>query len=1027
MEIAIRKMKSLWILIALCLFPVVAYAQSISVSGTVVDELGEPILGANIIQKGTTNGVLTDIDGNFSLKAPNGATLVVSYIGYETVEVKVSGTKPMKIVLTEDVKALEDVVVIGYGTQRKEAITGSVASVSSAKLMENPSSNITQALQNRIAGVDMQQTNTQPGAEMRIRIRGQRSLSASNDPLIVLDGIPFLGSLSDINPSDIKSMDILKDASSTAIYGSRGANGVIMITTNKGSMGTPAKVSYNGYVGFKTLFNPFPMMNGEEFTAMRKLAGKYTNGVDEVDGVNTDWQDMFYQTGISNSHDITVSGGTQGGSYSFGAGYMHDEGVIPTQAFDRISVRANLDQKIGKYVRMGLSSTNTYNTTDGSQIGMYGVLQMSPIADPYNADGTMKRVVHLASDDVFVFNKDILNGMKDTWLNHKQTLGTYNTLFGEVEAPWVPGLKYRINVGLNYRATKTGAFTGTGVNSANENQVNSASIQHSEYMNWAVENVLTYDKTIADKHNINVVGMYSAEQTTYTQSHMSSQDIPAEYFQYFNIGAGRQNVTVNPNYQGYWQAGLVSWMGRIMYDYDGRYMASVALRSDASSRLAKGHQWHTYPAVSVGWNIGREEFMKDYEWIDNLKIRAGYGQTSNQAISPYTTLGSLGTTPYNFGDEGDPSYAMGYYPSKLANEELGWEYSSTWNYGIDFSLFNSRLSGTIEYYTMKTKDILLNVSLPSTAGVSSYMANIGETENKGFEMTLNGTIIDNKNGWTWEAGFNVAANRNKLTALASGADRDEGNGWFVGHPIDCIYDYVYDGLWNEGDKDYEYLQTLEPGGNEGMIKVKYDIERDENGKPTRSIGPDDRQIISLEPKFVGGFNTRVAWKNIDLNIIGAYQVGGKLVSTLYGGSGYLNLLTGRRGNVKVDYWTPENKDAKYPKPGGIQSGDNQKYASTLGIFDGSFCKIRTITLGYNFDKKLLKHTGLSALRAYFTVQNPFVISSDYYKESKLDPEPNSMSNQGQFHATQLGGHAIPVVGTNAPCTRNYLIGLNVSF
>ncbi len=1027
MEIAIRKMKSLWVLIALCLFPVVAYAQSISVSGTVVDELGEPILGANIIQKGTTNGVLTDIEGNFSLKAPNGATLVVSYIGYETVEVKVTGTKPMQIVLAEDVKALEDVVVIGYGTQRKEAITGSVASVSSAKLMENPSSNITQALQNRIAGVDMQQTNTQPGAEMRIRIRGQRSLSASNDPLIVLDGIPFLGSLSDINPSDIKSMDILKDASSTAIYGSRGANGVIMITTNKGSMGTPAKVSYNGYVGFKTLFNPFPMMNGEEFTAMRKLAGKYTNGVDEVDGVNTDWQDMFYQTGISNSHDITVSGGTQGGSYSFGAGYMHDEGVIPTQAFDRISVRANLDQKIGKYVRMGLSSTNTYNTTDGSQIGMYGVLQMSPIADPYNADGTMKRVVHLASDDVFVINKDILEGMKDTWLNHKQTLGTYNTLFGEVEAPWVPGLKYRINVGLNYRATKTGAFTGTGANSANENQVNSASIQHSEYMNWAVENVLTYDKTIADKHNINVVGMYSAEQTTYTQSHMSSQDIPAEYFQYFNIGAGRQNVTVNPNYQNYWQAGLVSWMGRIMYDYDGRYMASVALRSDASSRLAKGHQWHTYPAVSMGWNIGREEFMKDYEWIDNLKIRAGYGQTSNQAINPYTTLGTLGTTPYNFGDEGDPSYAMGYYPSKLANQELGWEYSSTWNYGIDFSLFNSRLSGTIEYYTMKTKDILLNVSLPSTAGVSSYMANIGETENKGFEMTLNGTIIDNKNGWTWEAGFNVAANRNKLTALASGADRDEGNGWFVGHPIDCIYDYVYDGLWNEGDKDYEYLQTLEPGGNEGMIKVKYDIERDANGKPTRSVGPDDRQIISLEPKFVGGFNTRVAWKNIDLNIIGAYQVGGKLVSTLYGGSGYLNLLTGRRGNVKVDYWTPENKDAKYPKPGGIQSGDNQKYASTLGIFDGSFCKIRTITLGYNFDKKLLKHTGLSALRAYFTVQNPFVISSDYYKESKLDPEPNSMSNQGQFHATQLGGHAIPVVGTNAPCTRNYLIGLNVSF
>ncbi len=1022
MKITKSTLKTAGLLCSMVLLPTGAWAQSFTATGTVTDENGDPIPGASVRVKGTSQGIMTDFDGNYTLKCEKGQTLIVSFVGYENQTVQAGSN--VNVSMSEDRKMLNDVVVIGYGTQRKEAVTGSVASVSSGKLMENPSSNITQALQNRVAGVDMQQTNSQPGAEMRIRIRGQRSLSASNDPLIVLDGIPFLGSLSDINPSDIKSMDILKDASSTAIYGSRGANGVIMITTNKGAQGTPAKVTYNGYVGIKTLFNEYPMMNGDQLAKMRDLAGKYTDGVDEKRGTNTNWQDMFYQTGISQSHDITVNGGTQGGSYSFGVGYMHDEGVVPTQAFNRLSVRANIDQKVGKYIRLGLSSTNTYNTTEGTQLGMYGILQMSPLLDPYNADGSLKQVVHMGSDDVYVLTKDVIEDLGERWVQENKTLGTYNTVFGEIECPWVSGLKYRINLGLNYRTTKNGGYTGYGVNSSNTNNPNSASLQHSDYTNWAVENVLSYDKTFNEKHEVSMVGLYSAEQTTYSQSHMSGSDIPAEYFQYYNIGASRKDLTVNPGYQNYWQAGLVSWMVRGLYTYDGKYMASLAFRGDASSRLAEGHQWHTYPAFSLGWNVAKESFMEDLDMIDNLKVRFGYGQTSNQAINPYTTMGSLGTVNYNFGPTG---YATGYYTSTLPNAELGWEYSKTFNYGVDFSLYNGRINGTVEYYVQKTNDLLLNVSLPSTSGVSSYMGNVGKTENKGLEMSVNGTIIQNKNGWTWEAGFNVAANRNKLVALASGNDRDEGNAWFVGHPIDVIYDYVYDGLWNDGDKDYEYLSTLEPGGNEGMIKVKYNIDRDDQGKPTRAIGPDDRQIISMEPKFVGGFNTRVAWKNIDLNIIGAFQCGGKIISTLYGASGYLNMLTGRRGNVDVDYWTPENKGAKYPKPGGIQSGDNQKYGSTLGVFDGGFCKVRNITLGYNFDKKLLKNTGLSTVRVYATIQNPFVISSDYYKESGLDPEPNSMSNQGQFHATQLGGHAIPVVGTNSPCTRNYLFGLNVTF
>ena len=808
-----------------------------------------------------------------------------------------------------------------------------------------------------------------------------------------------------------------------------------MVTTNKGSLDTPAKVTYNGYVNFKTLFNKFPMMEGEKYVQMRKLAGKYTNGLDERDDVNTDWQDLFFENGVSHSHDITVSGGTQSGTYSFGGSYNHDEGVIPTQKFDRFTLRANIEQKIGNFVRVGLSSTNTYNTKEGTQLGVYNALNMSPITDPYNADGSLKRVVHLGSDDIFVLTKDVIKANEEQWRQDTNTLATYNSLFGEIECPWLQGLKYRVNLGLNYRGTQIGGFTGKGFNSVNEKELSSASMQNQTYKNYAVENVLSFDRTFNDKHQLNLVGMFSAEQTRYTQTHMSGRNVP-DYFQYYNIGAATQDVTVNPDWNKYWQAGLLSWMGRVMYSYDNRYMISAAVRADASSRLASGHQWHTYPALSLGWNIAREKFMENLNWIDNLKIRVGYGQTANQAIDAYTTLGSLGTTKYNFGPTG---YATGYYPNALANKELGWEYSETYNYGLDFSFFNGRLSGTLEYYTMQTKDVLNKVNLPSTGGVSSYTANIGKTENKGFEASLNGIILDKKNGWTWEAGVNISLNRNKLVKLASGeGGRDEGNGWFEGYPIDVLYDYEKVGLWNTDDPDWQYFEIMEPGGNEGMIKVnggRYTeaeqkagtIPEGKNVGDPRAVGPQDRQIISLEPDFVGGFNTRIAYKNIDLNIIGAFQCGGKLISTLYGGSGYLNLLTGRRGNVDVDYWTPENKGAEFPRPGGIQSGDNQKYASTLGLFDGGYLKIRNITLGYNFSGEWMKKVGISTLRLYAAVQNPFIISSSYYSMSGLDPEPNSLSNQGQFHATQIGGHALPVVGTNAPCTRNYLIGLNLSF
>ena len=680
--------RPLGLLLLLCLIPLCSIAQNITVKGIVKDNLGESVIGANVTEKGTTNGMITDLDGNFSLTVQKNATLVISYIGYVTQEIAIKGNTNLNIILKEDSKALEEVVVIGYGTARKSDVTGSIASVGGDKLQEMPSTNITYALQNRVAGVDMTQTSSQPGATMQIRIRGTRSLTASNDPLVVLDGIPFMGNLSDINPGDIKSMDILKDASSTAIYGSRGANGVILITTNRGAQGTPAKFTYNGYVGAKSVFSKYPMMDGPKYAEMRKYAGKFENSLDESDDMNTDWQDLLYRTGMVNSHDVSVAGGTNNGSYSFGAAYYKDQGVIPTQNYTRYSLRGSFDQGVGKYFRFGLTTNSNYNVTKGSNIDLYSVLNNTPLVNPYNEDGSLKRTVKLNSqDENFVVTRDVVENLEDSWLNEKKGFGTYNNLFAEVQCPWVKGLKYRVNLGLNYRSTKGGVFTGEGINSSTADTPSTASLEHTETTNWAIENLITYDRTFG-KHQLNIVGMYSAEETVYTKSHIAARDIPAEYLQYYNLGRAEGTITVNPDNWDYQKSGLMSWMGRAMYTYDNRYMLMATVRADASSRLAKGHQWHTYPAVSAGWNIGQESFMDDLEWLDILKVRVGYGQTSNQAVAPYSTWGKLSTRPYNFGPTG---YATGYYVSALPNYDLGWEYSSTWNFGLDFTLLRGNI------------------------------------------------------------------------------------------------------------------------------------------------------------------------------------------------------------------------------------------------------------------------------------------------------------------------------------------------
>jgi TonB-linked SusC/RagA family outer membrane protein len=1008
------------------------FGQSRTVTGSVTNVAGEPLPGATISVVGSTAGTSAAANGSFTIAVPANGTLRITAIGYADQDVKITNQTTVNVTMQPSNTQLEQVVVVGYGTQRREAVTGSVASIGGASLREVPSPNITQALQGRLAGVDIAQTSTRPGATMQIRIRGTRSLSADNNPLIVLDGIPFIGSLADINPNDIKSVDVLKDASATAIYGSRGANGVILVTTEKGGRNRKPRISYNGYTGIQNIFAKYPMMNGPQFVQLRKVAkqlpgGQYPNGQDEADSINTDWQDLLYRTGIVSDHNISLSGGSETGNYNFGGGYYVNQGIIPTQQYKRYSFRASIDQQIGKSIRVGFTTNNNFNQNQGSQVGIYNALTMSPISSPFNADGTRKRYIRSSADNTFIFTRDVVEGLKENgqWINETRGYATYNAVYGEVQAPFLQGLKYRVNVGADYIQNNGGAFTGQGVGDPlNPNTISSASVDNRQTLHWTVENILSFDRTFGGKHTINAVALYSSEQNKYNRSNMSATDIPSDAIQYYNLGQAVGQITIDPNNQDYQLWGLMSGMGRVMYSYDNRYMLSATLRSDASSRLAPGNKWHTYPAVSVGWNISREAFMERFTTINNLKLRAGYGQTSNQAVAPYSTLGRLDTRPYNFGPTG---YGVGFYVNQLPNPNLGWEYSKTFNLGLDFALLKNRLSGTVEYYVTQTKDILLGLTLPPTSGVNSITSNVGSTENKGFELALNGTILNDVNGWSWDLGVNFYTNKNKLTALASGATRDEGNWWFVGHNINSIYDYKKVGLWNTGkDSTDGYLNVLEPGGNVGMIKVLYTGGYDANGKPLRAIGTADRQIMDVDPDWQGGINTRVGYKGFDLSVVGMYRHGGILFSTIHGSNGYLNLLSGRRNNINVDYWTPENTDAKYPRPGGILSSDNPKYGSTLSYFDGSYLKIRTITLGYDFNRSLLKNSPIK-LRAYVTAQNPFVFFSPFHKESGLDPETNSYGNENASVNLSNNLSRILTVGYNTPSTRNYILGVNLTF
>lgn len=996
------------VFMASCYF---AHSQ-VKITGEVRSKTDNDVLpGANVVVKGTTTGTITNFDGKYEIEAPTAdAVLLFSFIGYQTIEVPVNGRTQINVELESDNVSLDDVIVVGYGVQKKSDVTGSIVSVETEKLRDVPASSAIKALQGKSAGVEIVNTSRRPGGDAQIRIRGNRSLTATNDPLIVVDGIPFSGKISDIASDDIQSMEILKDASATVIYGSRGANGVIIITTKRGKAGD-LKISYNGYHGITQVAREYDILDAEGYVNLRTAAGNTSYGADEIEsmltGRETDWQDLMYQDGITANHEISMSGGWENTAFSVTTGYYNETGVLPQMGFNRLNLRLAIDQKIGKRFKIGITQMNSISKTNGESANpIYQILTLSPLSKPYKNDGTINDQPMAPHEDYF--NPLTINDT-DRWSEKRRRMASFTSLYAEVDL--FEGLKYRINVGYDLADVKYNNYYGSNT-TFKAGGTNSAQLKNVDNESYTVENLLIYDKSFG-KHRVNFTGMQSAQQSISIGSRFDATGIPADYLQFYNFGLAEDVVApTSENYEQKWN--LLSYMARVNYAYDDKYMITVTGRSDGSSRLAPGRKWHSYPAVGAGWNIARESFMESLYFLSDLKIRGGYGQTSNTSIDPYTTLGSLAQWVYNYGEDG----VYGYYVNSLSNANLSWEYTATTNFGLDFGFLDGRITGSVDAYIQNTQDLLLGKRLPPSQGVSgSFLQNVGSTENKGLEFALNAVIISAKNDvdLNWEFNTNLYLNREKITALQHDSiTEDIGNGWFVGYPSSAIYDYEKIGIWQLGEEE----EAAKYGTKPGNIKLK---DLNDDGK----IDDSDRKVLgSSQPLFSGGFTSTWSYQRFDLSVVGYYRVGGMIISTLHMPNNYLNRLDGRRNQINVDYWTPDNPTNDMPQP---NAAFDAARSDVLGYFDGSFLKIRSINLGYNLNPKLTDKVfgDGSSVRVYASLADAFTLFCPYLKAGGIDPEPTNTA-QSDVAAVGVVDRAL-VVGYNTPATRKIIFGLNVKF
>lgn len=1000
----------LLLLFLMVAFTSFVHAQS-TVTGKVIDATGETVIGASVKVVGTTNGTVTDLDGNYTLKdVPSNATLEISYIGYLTQKVKVNGQKNISVTLKEDSQNLEEVVVVGYGVQRKTDVTGAMTRVGEKELNSKPVSNAFEALQGKAAGVDIT-SNQRPGEIGSIRIRGNRSLNASNTPLYVVDGVPLSsGGIEALNPRDIESIDILKDASSTAIYGSRGANGVVLVTTKRGKTGA-LSLNYSGSVTFEGIVDKSPAMKASDYitwrrwayynsnpeknprgdqpnyekdqsyfaasgdpTALANVNKGWNDAHTEWDGskvTDTDWTDFVTQTGITQEHTISANGGTDKIQGSFSFGYLNNDGTQKGQEYERYNVSASVDLQAKPWLKMGGSINGAWSEQDygysrtgqSSNSGptdLYSAAKSIPrYALPYDEDGEI--IQNPAGTVTNVYT--VIDEWKKSTDNRQtlRALGSFYALmdFGKIWEP-LSGLNYKISFGPDFRHVRQGIFLDSS-SATRMGSSNYARRKDTRYFSWTLDNMLTYSKSLGE-HNFNVTLLQSASKYNMEQGDMSEQNVLVSEFLWNNMG--QIDIANTSTYQPGFstdltESQLASYMARVNYSFKDRYLLTVSGRYDGSSVLAAGNKWAFFPSAAIGWRIEQEDFMKDVKWIDQLKFRFGVGTTGNSAVDPYGTLGVIGAywMPFSGGNQqifvtNEPYYSSG--SNAMPNKDLGWEKTTQFNYGIDFSVLDGRIGGTIDIYHSVTKDLLMSRTIPSLTGYPSIMANIGETKNFGVDLTLNLVPVRTKD-FQWNSDLTLAYQKDEITKLVT-KDDDISNGWFIGESISVLYSYDNEGLWKE--EDAAEMAKFNENGHKfqvGMVRPT-----DQNGD--YKIDNNDRVVLgSTNPRWTMGWMNTFTYKGLELGIelYGRFKY---MVST--GGEAQYGMYQQR----EIDYWTPDNPNAEYQKPIYSTAGGDA-YSGLLGNKEANFIKVRNISLGYNFSQSLCKKIGISNLKVYAQGRN----------------------------------------------------------
>jgi TonB-linked SusC/RagA family outer membrane protein len=948
------------------------YAQNKrQVTGKVTDgTTQESLIGVTVAIKGTATGTVTNETGAFILDVPEdgNAELVITYVGYLTETIAVGSQSEINVSLKTDTQNLGEVIVIGYGEINRRDVAGAIVSVKSEDLVKIPSTNVMESLQGKLPGVDITRSSGEAGAGINITVRGNRSISASNNPLFIVDGIQY-NSIQDINPNDIESMEVLKDASTTAVYGSRGANGVIIVTTKKAKSGK-LRLTFNSYVGTSNIETP-AFSNGGQYVTHKLEANRIINpdgSYGALPAVNTvfttqylqeqvannfsqDWPGIFVKNGMQQDYQLSVASGTDKTSFYLSLDYFREDAAVRNACFNRYTVRFNMDHSLSNAVKIGLQNQITYSDQYRRSDPFTNASKINPLFEPYDTDGNLIFLVEGR------FVNPMFDELPDNYINNQRINRILSTLY--LDAKIIPSLSFRSNFGIILGNTRTGIYRGSQTVDR-QGSASQASYETGRGVNFTWENILTFKKTLGN-HNISATGVTTL--LTNREEGQSAQGfnqlLNSQLF--YGLGNAPDQISI---FSGYEETTLISFTGRLNYSFKGKYILSFTNRADGASQLAEGRKWAWFPSASLAWQIIDENFMKNQKLFSNLKARVGYGKAGNYAVPAYSTASVITRIPYSF----DETSATGNrFNQRIGNPFLGWELSNTLNAGLDFGILKDRITGSVDVYDTRTKDLLLQRSLPPTSGVSSVIENVGKTSNRGVEVALNARVID-KSDLKWSVGVNWFTNKEEITELASGQTRDLVNRWFVGQPTTVSYDYEKLGIWQLDEAE----EALTFGQKPGDIKVK---DQDNSG----TITPEDRIVLgSPRPKWNANLSTDISYKGFDFSVQ-FFARQGQMIEYAYS---QLFDPQGVENSIAVNYWTPDNPTNEYPRPNKSVSRTSLLYFTTLQYKDASFVKLRGITLGYSLPKSLIEKAKLSRARVYITGRNVFTISDfDNY-----DPE-----------------------------------------